>query len=155
MPRPEKSQPTRASGQHYLLNIHTLASDAAQRDAAEAAARAGLADFRKIARQVFKDNANAQSNVGVTGRVPDDEEKFLTFATAAYESALSHSTYLTALSRRGYAQAALQAEQAKAAVRATTLRDEAKSLDAWWAEFRAVAQVVLKDRPDLLGLLGL
>ena len=73
---------------------------------------------------------------------------------------------MTALARRGYNQAAIEAEQARldavtqtnsahetakaAAVRATTDRDAAaKALDDWWAEFRAVAQVALKDRPDL------
>ena len=128
--------------------------------------------MRKIARAVFKDNATAQGNLGVTGRVPDDQEKFLTLASAAYASALSHSTYMTALARRGYNQEAIEAEQARleavtqtnsahetakaAAVRATTERDAAaKALDDWWAEFRAVAQVALKDRPDFLGLLGL
>ena len=83
--------------------------------------------------------------MGVTGRVPDDQEKFLAFATAAYDSALSHSTYLTALSRCGYDQAALQTEQAKlaAVTAANAAFEQAKSLDAWWAEFRAVAQVAL------------
>jgi len=153
-------------------------AQAAQKQAAKAAgaadeaARAGFNDFRKIARAVFKDNASAQGNLGVTGRVPDDQEKFLTLASAVYTSALSHSTYMTALARRGYDQAAIEAEQARldavtqtnsahetakaAAVRATSDRDAAaKALDDWWAEFRAVAQVALKDRPDFLGLLGL
>ena len=93
--------------------------------------------------------------------MPDDQEKFLTIASAAYASALSHSTYMTALGRRGYNQAAIEAEQARleavtqtnsahetakaAAVHATTQRDgAAKALDDWWAEFRAVAQVALR-----------
>jgi hypothetical protein len=37
----------------------------------------------------------------------------------------------------------------------TYLCDQAaKAMGAWWAEFSVVAQVALKDRPDLLGLLG-
>ena len=119
---------------------------------------------------MFKGNESAKSSLGVGGRAPDDQEKFLTVATVSYASALAHSTYLTALIRRGYNQAAVQAEQAKlkalteadaahqvakaAAKRATADRDSAaKALDAWWAEFRAVAQVALKERPDLLAQL--
>lgn len=138
---------------------------------ADRAARAGFDDFRKIARAVFKTNPSARASVGADGRVPDDREKFLAAASAGYASALGHSTYLAALAKRGVAQATLQAEQAKlealtgasaahdaaraAARRATADRAAAaKAMDAWWSEFRAVAGVALKDRPDLLGPLS-
>jgi len=136
------------------------------------AARAGFDDFRKIARAIFKTDPAAQSALGATGRLPDDREKFQTAAAAAYAVALGHDAYLTALGKRGFGQAALAAEQVKlaaltqanaanetaqaAARRATIERDAAaKSLDGWWAEFRVVARIAFKDRPDLAGALGL
>jgi hypothetical protein len=144
------------------------ASAAAQ--AVEAAARAGFDDFRTIARAVFQSDPPAQTALGATGRVPPDREKFLIVAAAAYASALARAGYLAALSKRGYDRAALEAGQTQltaliqadaahetaktAATRATAVRDAAvKTLDAWWIEFRAVARVVLKGRPDLAAAL--
>lgn len=135
-------------------------------------ARDGFSDFRKIVRAVFQTNPAAQTALGATGRVPADLEKFLTLATAAYTSALQHPDYLPALTQRGLDQTAIQTEQtnletliqanaahetAKAlAIRATAERNAAaKDLDAWWSQFRAIAQVTFKDRPDLLHQLGL
>lgn len=145
------------------------ASLAAQ--AADRAARAGFDDFRGIARAVFAGDPAARRALGATGRVAHDQEQFLTVATAAYAAALDHPAYLAALSKRGYTPAALAVEQARlaaltqasaahqaakaAAQRATAERNAArKTLAAWWAEFRGVARVALKARPDLAGLLG-
>jgi hypothetical protein len=139
---------------------------------ARKAARDGFSDFRKIVRAVFRANPAAQTALGATGRVPADLEKFLTLATAAYTSALQHTDYLAALALRGLDQTAIQAEQAKLealiqasadhetakalAIRATAERNAAaKDLDTWWSQFRAIAQVTFKDRPDLLHQLGL
>jgi hypothetical protein len=138
---------------------------------AEQAARAGFADFRVIARAVFRQDTSAQSALNVTGVAPHDREQFLTKASAAYAAALEYAAYGELLGRRGYDPAGLQAEQAKltaltqaavthelaraAAQRATAERDAAaQTLDAWWAEFRAVARVVLKGRPELARALG-
>jgi hypothetical protein len=151
------------------LSRQQHASLAAQ--AADRAARAGFDDFRTIARAVFAGDLAAKRALIATGRVSHDQEQFLTVATAAYAAALSHPDYLAALSKRGYTPVALAAEQARlaaltqagaahqaakaAAQRATAARDAArKTLAAWWAEFRAVARVTLKARPDLAGLLG-
>lgn len=145
------------------------ASAAAQ--TAEATARAGFDDFRTIARAVFQSDRPAQNALGAAGRVPPDREKFLIAAAAAYASALDHADYLAALCKRGYHRAALEAGQAQltaliqadaghenakaAATRATAARDATvKTLDAWWTEFRAVARVALKGRPDLAGALA-
>lgn len=139
--------------------------------AAEQAARAGFNDFRVIARAVFRRDAAAQGALQVTGRVSRDREQFLTAASAGYAAALGNAGYLAALEPRGYGPAALQAEQARlagltqadaaheaaraAAQRATAARDAAvKTLDGWWAEFRAIAHVTLKERPDLRNALG-
>lgn len=141
-------------------------------NAADKAARAGYADFRKIAQGVFRENATAKAALCLPERQLQDQQKFLTDVTAAYNSALTHSTYLVALTKRGYDTAAINAELAKlqavvqanadhaaaqkAATRATQTREAAaKALDDWWADLRPAAEVALKDRPDLLGLLGL
>ena len=138
--------------------------------AADTAARAGYAGFSRIAAKVFKDNPTAKAAVVIPSRQIQDQDKFLTFVEGAYNTAMSRSTYQAALNKRGYTADALQSELAKlkawskasadyeAAVQAsnrTTAERKAavKALQAWWAEFYATAQVALKDRPDLLGLL--
>ena len=137
---------------------------------ADAAARSGYADFCRIASKVFVDNANARAALVIPVRDLQDLQKFVTDVTAAYNTALARTTYMTALSKRGYTPDAVQAELAKLAAlteasaafdaavteatRATADRNAAvKALKAWWAEFYAVSQVSLKDRPDLLKLL--
>ena len=138
----------------------------------DAVARSGYADFRKIAQRVLKDNPTAKAALCLPERQLQDQQKFLTDVETAYNSALSHSTYLKALATRGYDEAAIQAEldklkalvqtgadldaAQKASVRATADRTAAaKAMDEWWADLCPVAEVALKGRPDLLGLLGL
>ena len=139
--------------------------------AAESAARSGFEDYRKIAQGVFKEDADAKSAVKATGRVPADQQKFFDFAGDAYAAA-QQPPYVVALAKRGYNAAALQAESVKllamndaiAAFRtaedckedATRQRNVAvKAVDRWWAEFKAVAEVCLKDNPQWKGELGL
>ena len=139
---------------------------------AEAAARSGYADFRKIAQRVLKDNATAKAALCLPDRLLRDQQKFVANVETVYNSGLSHSTYLKALATRGYDKTAIQAELAKlkafvqasadfeaaqkAATRATADRKAAaKDMDEWWADLCPVAEVALKGRPDLLGLLGL
>ena len=139
--------------------------------AAETAARSGFDDFRKIAQGVFKEDADAKSAVKAIGRVPTDQQKFFSFAGGAYEAA-QRRPLITALTKRGYDATALQAESdrltamndAIAAFRtaedckadATRQRNVAvKAVDRWWAEFKAVAEVCLKDYPQWKGELGL
>ncbi|MBI3741815.1 MAG: hypothetical protein HY257_08685 [Chloroflexi bacterium] len=151
------------------------ADEAQARDtlsAADAATRDGFDGFRTIARAVFKDDAAALQALGATGRVPTDREGFITFANAAYDTTLSRANYQSALSKRGYNPTALNTEKAKlsaltsanathdaasaATTRATAQRDAAiQDLRKWWGEFRAVAQVAFKDRPDLASQFGL
>ncbi len=140
--------------------------------AADVAARSGYVDFRKIAQRVLKDNPTAKAALCLPERLLQDQQKFLTDVETAYNSGLSHSTYLRALTTRGYDAAAIQAELAKlkalvqagadldsaqkAATRATADREAAaRAMDEWWADLCPVAEVALKGRPDLLGLLGL
>ena len=128
------------------------------------------AGFSRIATKVFQTNPTAKAAVVIPARDLKDQEKFLSNTTAAYNTALTRSTYLAALSKRGYTQEVLQAalqklqalsqasaafETAKAAaMRATQERDAAiKALTLWWSEFSATAQVVFKDRPDMVRML--
>jgi hypothetical protein len=138
--------------------------------AADSAARSGYTDFSRIAGKVMAANPTAKAALVIPARLLKDQDKFLTNVEAAYNTALARSTYLAALSKRGYTAEAIQAEQAKlqaltqagaaydtaveAATRTTAERKAAvKALKTWWDEFYATAQVALKDRPDLLGLL--
>jgi hypothetical protein len=144
---------------------------AAAERTAEEATRNGFDSFRRVARGVFTADHDARKELGTTGAVPKDEEEFITVTSAAYATALGKSAYLERLSPHGYDQAGLEAEQARtsaltaaaaahesakaAAVQATATRDAAaRALSMWWAEFRGVAQVVLKERPDLRKVLG-
>jgi hypothetical protein len=139
--------------------------------AAAAAARRAYNDFRATARVIFKEPAVSQA-LGLAGAAPDDLQKFITAARASYDVALTTPAYLTELARFGYGQASLEAarglldglviaetaqETAKAAaVQATRQRDEAvAALDAWLRQFRTVAKIATRGRPDLAQRLGL
>ena len=152
------------------LALDTKGTAAKAFKAADSAARAGYADFSRIAAKVLADNPTAKAALVIPARLLRDQDKFLTNVEAAYNTALARTTYLAALSKRGYTAEAIQAELAKlkawtqasadydtavqAATRTTAERKAAvKALKTWWAEFYATAQVALKDRPDLLGLL--
>ncbi len=166
---------TAGNDAQVAFNARAAAIDAANtasrlRKAAEAAARTGYAGFRKIAGSVFKTNPAAKAAVTFTDRQLADQQKFLTDVEGVYNTVLARTTYLAALGKRGYDQAGMQAERAKlaamvqtaadheaakqAASRALALRTTAvQAFDDWWAELLAVADVALKDRPDLLKML--
>jgi len=152
------------------LALDTKGTAAKTFKAADDAARTGYADFSRIAAKVLADNPTAKAALVIPARLLSDQDKFITNVEAAYNTALKRTTYLAALSKRGYTAEAIQAELAKlkaltrasaandtaalAATRTTAERKAAvKALKTWWAEFYATAQVALKDRPDLLGLL--
>ena len=131
-----------------------------------------FSEFRKVVRASYKNNPAALQALNATGRVPQDRESFITFATTAYNAALGNPEYMTVLSRRSQTQASLQAKKdrltaltqasatqdnASAAIKHTTAqRDQTiKTMRAWWSEFETMARIAYKDRPDLLGALGL
>jgi hypothetical protein len=166
---------TRGNDAQAAFNARAAALDAANiarrlRKAAEAAARTGYTGFRKIAGSVFKTNPTAKAAVTFTDRQLADQQKFLTNIDGVYNTVLTRVTYLAALGKRGYDEAGVKAELAKlkamvqsaadleaakqTADRALALRTTAvQAFDDWWAELIAVAEVTLKDRPDLLKLL--
>ena len=138
---------------------------------AEKAARAGFDAFRQISKGIFKDDPDAKAAVKATGRIPTDQQLFLSYADSAYETA-GKRQYLSKLSKRGYDAAGLQAERAKLtalqdAIAAFRAADDAKknatrqrnaavkNMDRWWTEFKAVAAVCLQDQPQWKSELGL
>jgi len=166
---------TRGNDAQAAFNARAAALNAADtasrlRKAAEATARTGYAGFRKIAGGVFKTNPTARAAVTFTDRQLADQQKFLTNIDGVYNTVLTRSTYLAALGKRGYDEVGVKAELAKlkamvqsaadseaarqAADRTLALRNTAvQAFDDWWAELIAVAEVALKDRPDLLKML--
>jgi hypothetical protein len=150
---------------------------AAQREAtakvteAWAKAQQAYSDFRDTARGIFKD-PTAQGALGLTGKVLRDQEKFITQAKSGYEAALATPGYLSELAKYGFPESAIRSAQASldalltadaaqeaakaAATRATQTRDEAMAdLDAWLSQFRAIAKVATRSRPDLAKKLGI
>jgi len=132
---------------------------------AEANARQAYADFRQTARAIFKDDA-ARAALELSGTVPKDLQIFITTARTSYDAALASPAYLAELTQYGYPKATVQStlalletlvamddaqESAKsAATRATALRDQAlDTLDEWLSQFRGIAQVATRGRPDL------
>jgi hypothetical protein len=137
---------------------------------AAAQARQTYADFREGARSLFRDSAT-RTELGLTGAVPEDLQKFSTLALTGYKGALDSPDHLKVLTQYGYPQALLQdalkqldqlaaanntgkAAQT-AATHATKLRDQAMAnLDDWLRQFRGLAKVATRSRPDLYKTLG-
>jgi len=137
----------------------------ATRAGAETAARQTYADFRETGRAVFKAPADRMA-LGLTGNVPKDTQQFLTVARASYAAAQS-APYQATLATYGQAAATIAAALAAlgalattdkaqnaaigAATKATAERDAAaKALDDWVRQFRRIAKVGLRGRPDLV-----
>jgi hypothetical protein len=135
-----------------------------------AAARATYTDFRETARSTFS-NPDARTALKVTGKIPEDLQKFLTTARSSYAVAQS-APYQATLATYGFpaatlasAVAALDAlsEAYKAqetigqdAVKATADRDAAvKALKQWAKQFKGIASVALRAQPTQAKKLGL
>jgi hypothetical protein len=99
-------------------------------------------------------------------------EKMITSARASYDAAIQNAVYLAELSKYGFPKASIESavalldalasadkaqELAKAgAVRATQERDTAaEALKDWMSQFRGIAKVATRGRPDLLKKIGL
>jgi vacuolar-type H+-ATPase subunit H len=131
---------------------------------AEKTARREYADFRQTARAIFGEEAD-RTALGLNGRVPGDLQKFITVARASYGAAAG-TTYAGALATYGYPAPTLQAAsdtldylaqtdeaQAKAigtATGGTGDRDAAfEALQAWVRQFRTIAKVAFRSKPEL------
>lgn len=138
------------------------------RNASNEAARKEHKSYRRIVQVNFKDAV--REKLGASGRVPTDHDKFRANARTAYTTALA-APQLPELSKNGFTEARLQkaiaqldtlvsdesslklAESKSEA--ATAARDAAHEvLRAWISKLRAIANDVLEEKPELLGLLS-
>ncbi len=137
--------------------------------AARDSADASYAAFRVVARAVFSDDDDAQTALGLHGRVPEALSRFVSHARSGYAAARDEP-YQTPLARRGYTpdrldaltaevESLLDADRAHTAAAsraktATTTRDlEARAARDAFVEFRDIARRVLP--PDIRDRLGL
>lgn len=127
-----------------------------------------FSDFRVVARAMFEESEDRRK-LGVSGRRPDDLQKLLTVASAAFHAG-AEDPYAGILSRHGFdssrltelegqieAVRQLAADQNTAtntAVEATRIRDEAADeLSSWASKLRAVAKRHLREVPNALMVL--
>jgi hypothetical protein len=144
------------------IAMHKHASAAA--DGAESTARRTFDDFRETARAVFSAAAD-RAALGIANIAPKDQQKFITAAHASYTTAQTEP-YQAALGTYGFSAQTLTAALATldaftaaieayksavgAAIQATAGREAAmKTLSAWIKQFKKIAAVALRDRPDL------
>ena len=136
----------------------------------ETAAEKAFTDFRLIARAVFKDEPEAHSALNLKDELPGNRSRFIAKALTSIENARLEP-YAERLAQFGYDEDGLaQVEQAVAALEtadagqnqlisdamtATAERDAAwEQLSGWVSQFRAVAKVALRDKPDLVRILN-
>ncbi len=137
------------------------------RKTARQAAKTEFVSYRATVQTNYTEADRA--NLGASGRIPADGEKFITTARGAYSTALT-PPHLAKLSEYGYDEERLKTllasldaltstnsaadNAASAAQTATEARNTAvKELKNWTAQLRKIAKNKLKDRPDLFSLL--
>jgi len=125
----------------------------------------------KVARVALRDNVKAQAAMMLTGPRKRTLSGWIEQVEAFYGNLLANADLLAAMAFFGYNQTKLEAEAALLqAVRAanliqekekgeaqeaTKLRDaKMDELDAWMADFKAIAQVALEEHPQWLEILG-
>jgi hypothetical protein len=130
-------------------------------------ARSAFAELRALAKLAYPRDKASQQALRATGRVPLDDDTFLTDARAAGHSA-GQAPYAADLTRRGYNPATYTAAlndfdtarntaraAADAAVSATAQRDTAdKELQTWLLTFEGIIALELKRDPHLATRLG-
>jgi len=132
-------------------------------------AEKAFADFRLVARAVFKDEPEAHSALNLKDSMPPNRSQFIPKALTAIENARLEE-YAGRLARFGYDEEGLAQVEATVfaletadagqnrlisdAMTATAERDAAwKALGSWISLFRAVAKAALRDKPDLVKIL--
>lgn len=151
----------------YGEQFEATAAVRAAWDAADAAYRRTL----KVARVAFQDHPKARAALMLNGVRKQSLAGWLEQALAFYGNLLANADLMAGLAELGYDQAKLEAEQAlvqavvaanlaqeqeKGAAQDTTQARDAKldELDAWMADFKAIAQVALAEHPQWLEKLG-
>ncbi|MEO7934144.1 MAG: hypothetical protein ABIT76_13405 [Chthoniobacterales bacterium] len=161
-----------------LPGIGADRSHTSLRKQAIADAREDYTDFRGIARAAFPGQGDRVA-LGVTGDMPDDFGKFVAAAGASY-AAGKKAPHTAKLTLRGYTPARLDTlivalgkltepdlgeEEPDPAPEPDEPEDDLSDLQAvtttynalkeWMKEFKGIARVTLRKRPDLLREMGL
>ena len=146
--------------------LATATEAKASRDRIYAAAKIEFSAYRQTVQVNYRDADRA--NLGASGKLPVDIEKFRTTARSAYTTALQ-APYIDVLAKYGFTaeriklalgildelsatDSTCKAAQG-AAVSATEMRDVAgDALANWMMKFRKLSRTALKARPELLAL---
>ena len=127
--------------------------------------RRAFTDYRQVARTLLK-TPSERTALGLKGALPYDLQEMIQLARTAYQAALSDAAALEVLTSSGYSAAKLQAalaglddaiaaNNAQAAARTTAIyttrqrREAFDALETWLVQFRAVARIATRERPDL------
>ena len=131
------------------------------------AARNAHTELRATIKLAFPRDTVAQQTLGATGRVPLDDDKFLTAARAAGHAA-TQEPYAATMTKRGHSDSVYTATlnafdtarstaraAADAAIAATAIRDNADTaLQTWLLTFEGIISLELKHDPHLATRLG-
>jgi hypothetical protein len=165
----QEAAQTAFSARQQAIGAQKGASD--KRYETENRARETYREFRATARTIFKDDATL-SALGLAAKIPFDTQKFAAAAAAGYRTALGTPDSLAELGKYGFGKPMIESglaaieemiaadnahEAAKAeAVRATKHRDATSAaLKAWMSQFRGMAKIATRSRPDLAKKLGI
>jgi hypothetical protein len=135
-------------------------------DAADRAARTTFTKLRGFARSAFMNDAAAREALGLSGREPQDQQNFITAATALVEQG-KVEPYAAKLAKKSVTPAKLDDFAAKltawktanqaytaaiaAVPEATAKRDAAaKTLFDWLAEYKQFARTQFKGQPGII-----
>ena len=141
-------------------------------DSFEKVSRSGVSSFGQVAAVALGDDRAALTTLGLDRPMPRAIAPFLTAVLAVYDNALGNPGLLEKLSAFGYNQERLTAERGRvleliearraqemakgAAQQATAKQGQAMTaLAREMRDFRRIARVALKDRPQLLEKLGI
>lgn len=150
------------------LTLGDLQKAASENKNAFATAKSKVTDLRESVRIAYPKDKAVQQAFGLTDRVPQDQEKFLSYARVGAETA-KQAAYAPALQGVGFDSVAYESTiEAFARARATLTVAEQRAKEAtaerdsvfqelkdWTQPFRRAVKLALKTRPDLLTPLGL
>jgi len=158
------------------INAQVVATDkqhqaTAQVQAAEKTARANYRELAAIVRIVFGKRSGRSIARNLLRPEPSRRDKFLTAAKNLLNSAIYDSTVAAVLAEYGYPSARLEAErgalnaleealrmQRLAKIEAEIAADKRQKalldLEDWLAQYRVIAKIALRHKPELFDKLG-
>jgi len=156
---------TQFAARQEALGVATLAMKA--RDLAFEMAMDEFRAYRTTVQVNYREAERA--NLGASGRIPTDRDKFITVARAAYTTAV-REPYLSVLAGFGFtqerltnalgvldkfvaAEAAYTSAVGKARAATETRDIAANALKGWMMKLRFIAKTALRDRPALMSLM--